>query len=193
MAALRMVLMLLVAAVAPSAAQGQWLPAHAGDAVLYQPFNSVAFAVRRPPPGRLSYLQAIRFIDDGMKYFDRESGFFVSPFGEICFRVYPNTPRVIYDSHYSNWCMYPQHVGRVEAMPNKITNINEVRLWCARPFPQCARRIEDPQPFGSPAWVSNSVSAASLDYREQRAALQDLIYLMGGTLALQLELAQIVR
>lgn len=176
------VLFILLAAFAPTGARGQAMPAGLVVAVYPQPFNSVAFAVRQPLPGRLAYLQAIRYIDDGMKYTDPLSGFFVSPAGELCFRVFPHSPRIIYESHHSSWCMYPQYVGRVEAMANKITNVNEVRLWCARPFPQCARRVEPSNPLGAAPWAANSISAAALDYREQRAALQDLIYLMGGNI-----------
>ena len=144
------------------------------------PVNSVAFAVRPALPGHLLYLQAIRYIDDGMKYTDPYSGFFVSPAGQICFRTFPSTPRAIYDSHYSDWCMYPQHVGRIDAMANKITNIDEVRLWCVRSYPQCVRRVGYPNPLGDRRWIANSVSAPTVDYRQQRAALQNLIYLMGG-------------
>lgn len=177
MAALAVLLVLLTAFV-PIAARGQAIQAGFHPT----PIDSVAFATRQPLPGQLAYLQAIRYIDDGMRYIDPHSRFFVSPAGEICFRVFPNSPTIIYDNHHSDWCMYPQHVARVEAMANKITNTNEVRLWCARPFPQCARRIDHPNPLGDGGWVANTISAATLDYREQRAALQNLIYLMGGNI-----------
>src|SRR5437879_5024987 len=60
--------------------------------------NSPAFAVRIPAPGRPGYLQTIKFVDDGMRYVDRDSQFFISPAGEMCFRIRPNYPEIIYDA-----------------------------------------------------------------------------------------------
>jgi len=135
--------------------------------------NSPAFAVRIPAPGRPGYLQTIKFVDDGMRYVDRDSQFFISPAGEMCFRVRPNYPEIIYDAAYRNWCIYPQVVDRVEAATNDVTGINEVRLWCLRSYPQCAHAPDS-------GWVSNNISAGTVDYLRQRAAVEDLISIMGG-------------
>jgi hypothetical protein len=138
--------------------------------------NSPAFARRDPLPGRPNYLQTVKYIDDGMRYVDPLTQFFVSPAGEMCFRTKPNYPQVIYEFRYRIWCIYPQTVDRVEAVSNDITRINEVHLWCLRPYPQCARSLSEP------GWIANSISASTLDYRRERDALENLIYLMGGNI-----------
>ena len=137
------------------------------------PINSPAFAVRIPAPGGPGYLQTIKFVDDGMRYIDRDSQFFISPAGEMCFRVRPNYPEIIYYATYRNWCIYPQVVDRVEAATNDVTGINEVRLWCLRSYPQCAHSPDT-------GWVSNNISAGTVDYLRERAAVEDLISIMGG-------------
>lgn len=145
-------------------------------AVPYGPepvINSPVFAVRIPEPGP-DYLQTIKFIDDGMRYIDRDSQFFISPAGEMCFHVRPNYPEVIYAATYRNWCIYPQIVDRVEAATNDVTGINEVRLWCIRSYPQCAHAPDT-------GWVSNNISAATVDYLQERAAVERLVYMMGGS------------
>ena len=142
-----------------------------------------AVAGRDMLPYRLSYLQSIKFIDDGVRYIDPLSRFFISPAGELCFRGVPSSPQIIYDSGHRDWCMHPWFVGRVEAVANDITHINEVRLSCGRDYPQCARRLGPLPALANAAWVANSISAATHDYRRERAALENLITLMGGAIA----------
>jgi hypothetical protein len=137
------------------------------------PINSPAFAVRTPAPGRPGYLQTIKFVDDGMRYIDSESQFFISPVGEMCFRVRPNYPELIYYATFRTWCIYPQVVDRVEAATNDVTGINEVRLWCTRSYPQCAHSPDT-------GWVSNNISAGTVDYVQERAAVENLVSIMGG-------------
>lgn len=148
------------------------------------PASSVAVSSRDLPPYRMGYLQSIKFIDDGMRYIDALSRFFISPAGELCFRIMPNSPQTIYDSDHRDWCMHPLSVGRVEAVANDITNINEIRLWCRREYPQCARRVGPPTVYGDTPWIANSISAATIDNRRERAAVENLIALMGGAVAL---------
>src|SRR6266496_243034 len=136
--------------------------------------NSPAFARRDPLPGRPDYLQTIKYIDDGMRYIDPLTQFFVSAAGEMCFRTKPNYPQVIYETRYRIWCIYPQMVDRVEAVTNDITRINEVHVWCLRAYPQCAHSLNEP------GWIANSISASTVDYRKERDALEDLVDLMGG-------------
>lgn len=138
--------------------------------------NSPGFARRDPSPGRPNYLQTIRYIDDGMRYVDPLTQFFVSPVGELCFRTKPNYPQSIYETRYRVWCAPPQTVDRVEAVSNDITRINEVHLWCQRAYPQCAHSLTEP------GWIANSIAASTLDYRQERDALENLIYLMGGNI-----------
>jgi hypothetical protein len=140
------------------------------------PINSPAFARRGPLPGRPDYLQTIKYIDDGMRYIDPLTQFFVSPVGEMCFRTKPNYPQVIYETRYRIWCIYPQTVDRVEAVTNDITRINEVHVWCLRAYPQCAHSLNE---IG---WIANSISASTVDYRQERDAVENLIYLMGGNI-----------
>jgi hypothetical protein len=136
--------------------------------------NSPAFARRGPLPTRPDYLLTIKYIDDGMRYVDPLTHFYVSPAGELCFRTKPNYPQVIYETRYRTWCMYPQTVDRVEAVSNDITRINEVHLWCRRAYPQCAHSLTEP------GWIANSISTSTVDYRKERDALEDLIDMMGG-------------
>jgi hypothetical protein len=138
--------------------------------------NFPAFAMRGPLPGRPDYLQTIKYIDDGMRYVDPLTHFFVSSAGELCFRTKPNYPQAIYEARYRVWCMYPQTVDHVAAATNDITRINEVDVWCLRAYPQCAHSLTEPD------WIANSISASTLDYRQERDALENLIYLMGGNI-----------
>jgi hypothetical protein len=138
--------------------------------------NSPSFVRRGPPPGRPDYLQTIKYIDDGMRYVDPLTQFFISSAGEMCFRTKPNYPQVIYETRYRIWCIYPQTVDHVEAVTNDITRINEVHVWCLRAYPQCAHNLTEP------GWIANSISASTLDYRQERDALENLIYLMGGNI-----------
>ena len=134
------------------------------------PINSLAFARRDPLPGQPGYLQTVKYIDDGMRYLDPWSRFFISPAGEMCFRTRPNYPTIYYNTYYRIWCMYPQTVDRVEAGAG--ATFNEVRLWCMHAYPQCAHSFDE---------IANEISAATIDYRQERAALENLIYLMGGS------------
>jgi len=128
----------------------------------------LAFPRRDLLPDRLSYLQLIKYIDDGMRYIDPLSQFFVSPAGEMCFRTIPNYPQIVYQAFHRVWCVYPQTVDRVEAAPNTV------HLWCMHAYPQCAHAI------GHIGWISNEISVESVDYQQERAALERLINVMGG-------------
>jgi hypothetical protein len=168
---------LLLAAGAPEASRADG-PTAVFVAV---PASPAAVSSRDLPFYRLGYLESIKFVDDGMRYVDPLSRFFVSPAGELCFRTVPSSPQIIYDSGYRDWCMHPLFVGRVETVVNDITNINEVRLSCRRDYPQCARRLGPPTLLVDTAWIANSISAATIDNRRERAALENLIALLGGT------------
>ena len=136
----------------------------------HAPINSIVFAVRSVLPGQPGYLQTIKYIDDGMRYADPGSRFFISPAGEMCFRLRPHYPTVYYDDYYRNWCMHPWMVDRVEAGIGFA--LNEVRLWCAHSAPQCAHAADE---------IANGISAPSIEYQQERLALENLIFLMGGS------------
>jgi hypothetical protein len=142
--------------------------------------NSDAFAKRQPLPGQSGYLETIRFIDDGMKYIDPFAEFFISPDGQMCFRGLVNRRLLEFENYQSYWCMNPAFVNNVEDLQNSITSVNSVRLWCTLEAPQCARRIGLPNFLDESPWISNSISAETRPSKEQRAAIEHLIYLMGG-------------
>jgi len=142
--------------------------------------NSDAFTKRPPLPGQRGYLETIRFIDDGMKYIDPFAEFFISSDGRMCFRGLVNRQLPYFENYQNYWCIYPASVNNVEELENNVTTVNSVRLWCILEAPQCARRIgfwnylDESQSFG------NSILAETRPSREQRAAIEHLIYLMGG-------------
>jgi hypothetical protein len=153
-----------------------WVPGEADFAAI----NSIAFAKRAPPPGQPDYLEVIRYIDDGVKYIDRYSEFFVSFDGEMCFRGLVNRQQALFENYQNYWCINPTAVNNVDAIENNVSYVNEVRLWCAHDAPQCARRFGHPNFLDESSPVGNSVSAQIVPFREQRAAIVYLIYLMGG-------------
>jgi hypothetical protein len=168
---MRAILALLasVMALAPTVVYGQVpLP---GFVIEFEPepINSPAFAVRATLPGQPGYLETVNYIDTGMRYIDPESRFFISAAGEMCFRTRPRYPTIYYDIYYRNWCVYPQSVERVEAGVGLTAN--EVRLWCMHVYPECVHTFNE---------IASSVSAPTIDYRQEREALENLIYLMGG-------------
>lgn len=142
--------------------------------------NSVAFAVRPPPPGRPGYLETIRYIDDGVKYIDPYSEFFVSFDGQICFRGLVNRQQAEFESYQNYWCMLPVSVNNVDALENGISYVNQVRLWCRHAAPQCARRYGYPDFLDESFPAANSIAAQTVPYFQQRDAIEYLIYLMGG-------------
>jgi hypothetical protein len=142
--------------------------------------NSPAFAVRPPPPGQPSYLDTIRYIDTGVKYIDPFAEFFISFDGQMCFRGLVNRQAAFFENYQNYWCMYPTAVNNVEALENNISYVNNVRLWCVLEAPQCARRIGIPNFLDDSGWFGNSITAQTRPFREQRNAIQYLIYLMGG-------------
>ena len=166
-----------------SAARAQYPPAPAVVAEAPPVINSVAFAVRPPRPGRLDYLQTIRFIDDGMKYIDPASGFFISPAGEMCFRSRPLVPPSIYAEYYKDWCIFPQTVDRVEAVVDDITNVNQARVWCRHAAPQCAHQVGFHHALDHSPQIDNTIVMQTVSYRRERDAVENLVYLMGGGIA----------
>jgi hypothetical protein len=147
--------------------------------------NSPAFAVRPPPPGQPSYLDTIRYIDTGVKYIDPFAEFFISFDGQMCFRGLVNRQEAYFENYQNYWCMYPTAVNNVEALENNISSINTVRLWCVLQAPQCARRIGfdnflNNSFLDNSDWIGNSIAAQTRPFREQRHAIEYLVYLMGG-------------
>ena len=142
--------------------------------------NSDAYAKRPPLPGQRGYLETIRYIDDGMKYIDPYAEFFISYDGRMCFRGLVNRQMLEFENYQSYWCIYPDSVNNVEELENNITSVNSVRLWCVLEAPQCARRIGFWNFLDESPWIRNSISAQTRPSKEQRAAIEHLVYLMGG-------------
>jgi hypothetical protein len=164
------VLGLLLAACVPVMLHGQTITSSAPPA----PINSPAFAVRPPLPGHPGYLATIKFIDDGVRYVDPQSRFFVSPTGEMCFYTGPSTPQVYTEAFYKTWCIHPYVVDRVSVIDNFGGSPHGVEMWCVRAYPACAHSIESGE-------IANRVYATSVvDYQQERIALQSLILMMGG-------------
>ena len=144
--------------------------------------DSDAFAKRPPLPGQRGYLETIRFIDDGMKYIDPFAEFFVSFDGQMCFRGLVNRQLPYIENYQNYWCINPAFVNNVEELRNDMTSVNSVRLWCILEAPQCAHRIGFWNFLDETPWFGNSISAETRPSKDQRAALEHLIYLMGGNL-----------
>jgi hypothetical protein len=172
---------LLLAACSPAPPQYfgpqlAWLPGAPDPGAI----NSVAFAIRTPPPGWPGYLDTIRSIDNGVKYIDRYAEFFVSFDGELCFRGLVNRQQALFENYQNYWCMPPAAVNTVDALENNVSYVNSVRLWCALESPQCARRFGYPNFLDESDPIGNSITAQTVPFRQQRSAIEYLIYLMGG-------------
>jgi len=143
--------------------------------------NSQAFAIRAPSPGLPGYLETIRYIDSGVKYIDPFAEFFISFDGQMCFRGLVNRQMLLFENYQNYWCMYPTNVNNVEELPDNVTTVNTVRLWCRLEAPQCARRLGLPNfLLDESPWLGNSISVQIRPSKEQRTAIEHLIYLMGG-------------
>jgi hypothetical protein len=160
-----------------AAAAAIWIAACSTSLVI----NSPDFVRRAPLPGQLDYLETIKYIDNGMKYIDPSAEFFVSYFGDICFRGLVNRQLPTFETYANYWCMNPLAVGDVDVLRDNITNINTVRLWCAHAAPQCARRIGYPNYLDTNPGIANSIAFQITPAQPERAALEHLVYLMGGS------------
>jgi hypothetical protein len=180
--ALAAVMLLAACAQTPPQYFGPQLASASGE-IEPQAINSPAFAVRPPLPGRPGYLETIRYIDDGVKYIDPYAEFFISYDGQMCFRGLVNRQQAFFEHYQNYWCMYPTAVNNVEALEDDITYVNTVRLWCVLAAPQCARRIGFANFLDETPSIGNSIAAQTRPSREQRNAIEYLIYLMGGNAA----------
>ena len=76
--------------------------------------------------------------------------------------------------------MSPLAVNNVDALQDNVSNVNSVRLWCAHADPQCAHRVGYTNFLDTSPGVANSISVQITPYKPARAALEHLVYLMGG-------------
>jgi hypothetical protein len=177
----------LTAAVLPLVACTPEPPQYFGPQLAFVPgqpdpaaINSVAYAVRAAPPGRPGYLETIKYIDDGVKYIDQYSQFFISFDGQLCFRGLVNHQLAEFENYQTYWCMYPTAINNVEALENDVSHVDEVRLWCRHVAPQCARRYGYPTFLNENSDIANSVTVQIVPYKSERNAIEYLVYLMGG-------------
>ena len=154
-----------------------WLP----RTVNSEAINSVGFAVRPTPPGQPGYLDTIRYIDDGVRHIDPYAEFFISFDGQMCFRGLVNHQQAEFEYYQYYWCIYPTSVNNVDAIENDISYVNVVRLWCKHAAPQCARRYGIPAYLDDTTPIGNSISVQTVRYKQERDAIDHLIYLMGGS------------
>ena len=140
------------------------------------PINSPAFVIRAPLPGRPGYLAIIKFVDDGVRYVDPLSHFYISGAGEMCFHTPPSYPKIYINAYYKDWCIHPYVVDRVSVI-ELASGSHGVEMWCRRAYPACAHSLETGE-------IANRVFAASIDYQQERRALQHLVFMMGGSVPL---------
>ncbi|HZU89960.1 MAG TPA: hypothetical protein VE993_11935 [Stellaceae bacterium] len=159
-----------LAAPPPAGAQRLWF----GHRRPPPPVNSPAFARRPPPPGRPGYLETIGYIDDGLKYIDPQSGFFVSADGRMCFVGVLNVQRTVFEIKRFPWCVAPTALAAIDAIENDVTYVPQLRLWCRHAAPQCF------QERGEFYRRSDSVAVEIIPSQRERAAIAYLAYLMGG-------------
>jgi hypothetical protein len=143
------------------------------------PINSLAFARRPPLPGQPGYLETIKYIYDGVHSVSPTAGFLVSNIGDLCFQgaIVPGYPEEAIPDNF--WCINPYNIGRVDAVANDVSYIDQVRLWCRLDAAQCAYKVGYPNIMDH-LWAANSIAAETAPFLRQRDAIEYLIYLMGA-------------
>jgi hypothetical protein len=135
--------------------------------------NNPAFARRAPPAGRPTYLETIKYIDDGLRYVDPTTAFYVSADGRMCFRGVLTNPLTTWDNIYkTDWCLLPTAVNRVDTI---VIGTNQVSVSCKHADPQCIQEIGYYRAI-------NTAYVRTVPPDQEKAAVEHLIYLMGGTL-----------
>lgn len=168
---LAIAMLLLAGTLAPPAgAQRAWF----GFRRPPPPVNSPAFALRPPPPGRPGYRETIGYIDDGLKYIDPTSGFFVSADGRMCFVGVLNAQQTVFEVRRFPWCVAPAALAAIEAAENDVTYVPQLRLWCRHAAPQCF------QERGRFYRTADSIAVEIIPSRREKEAVEYLVYLMGG-------------
>ncbi len=137
-----------------------------------QYINNPAFAQRAPIVGHPSYAETIKYIDDGLRYVDPRAGFFVSPDGRMCFSgVFTTLQNNLDELYKSHWCLLPTAVNRIYPV-----STDRVGLSCKHSDPQCIHEIDN---FYR---VTSTAHMHILPSKQEKAAIEYLIYLMGGNL-----------
>lgn len=136
--------------------------------------NAPAFARREPLAGHPTYLETIKYIDDGLRYVDPKAGFFIAPDGRMCFQGVLDPTQTAFEALVTsnNWCLPPNSVSRVDALVN-VTG-EELRLICKHSDPQCVRGI------GASNHQGDLVTVQIVPANKEKSAVENLVYLMGG-------------
>jgi hypothetical protein len=142
--------------------------------------DAPGFERRAPLAGQPGYLETIRFINDGVRYLEPRAAFAVSPEGDLCFRGAQEVSFVRLANYKSFWCMAPTAVAAVEALDDDVTHVPSVRLWCRHDAPYCAWRVKRLARFGAYG-RADAIMVQIVPYRREKAAIEHLVYLMGGS------------
>jgi hypothetical protein len=142
--------------------------------------NAPAFARRPPLAGRPGWSETIKYINDGVQYLQPWGAFVVSPSGDMCFRGATEVTIRRLANYRSFWCMPPTAVAAVEALDDDVTHVPSVRLWCRHDAPYCAHRVKPLARFGAYRYA-NTITVQAVPYRREKAAIEYLVYLMGGS------------
>jgi hypothetical protein len=137
--------------------------------------NSPAFARREPLAGHPTYAETVKYIDDGLRYVDPAAGFFVSPDGRMCFHGVLDPAQTAFEAivFKNNLCLPPNAVSRIDAFAT-ITD-EQLRLVCKHSDPQCVRDLYFNQ-------TADSVIVDIVPGKQEKIAVENLIYLMGGNI-----------
>ena len=136
--------------------------------------NDPVFIRRAPAPGQPNFFQAIRYLDDELRYADPIGLFFVSPDGQMCFRGVLNVKESIFDSlHPKEWCVPPTAVDQVALAATSITG-QSIQVACKHATPRCVREM------GYPYRQMNAVLLPSVKPNSAIHMVEHLAYLMGG-------------
>ena len=136
--------------------------------------NDPVFIRRMPSPGQPTFSQAIRYVDDDLRYAVPVGNFYVSPDGRMCFRGVLNVKETMFDSLTPReWCVQPTAIGHVELASTAVTG-KSIYLECRHAAPQCFREM------GYPNGYMNAILLPSASPANSAFMIEHLAYLMGG-------------
>jgi hypothetical protein len=139
------------------------------------PINSPTFVLRPPPLGSPGYLDTIAYIDNGLRYVDPQSAFFVSADGRMCFVGVLNVRHTVFNVRQFPWCVAPTSLATIDVIENDVTYVPQLRLWCRHAAPQCF------QERGRFYRRANSIAVELIPSQSEMEAVAYLVYLMGGS------------
>jgi hypothetical protein len=155
-----------------------FLAALSACAVAPQYVDIAVYARRAPAPGQPSLAESVKYIDDGLRYVDPATGFFIAPDGRMCFRGAFTLSQTIFDWLYkTDWCLSPTAVNQVELVPDIVTGKYQLQLSCKHAAGQCIAET------GSLLRQANLLMLPIVPPRQEKAAIEHLVWLMGGSVS----------